>query len=78
MRFSYFNLRKRIGTPSIQDEKIFAEASELARRRLEGCIADLQTRLSTMNEAEDPHGRTVAKETTGVDFQVQSGPTATR
>jgi hypothetical protein len=78
MRFPHFKSRKRIGSRSIQDEKVFTEASELARRRLEGCIADLQTRLATMEETEDPRGRTVAEETLSIRVQVKSGSAATR
>jgi len=33
----------------------FAEASELAKLRLEQCIADLQIWLPTMNEKRDGH-----------------------
>jgi hypothetical protein len=78
MRFPQFKSRKRIGARSIQDETIFAEASELAQRRLKGCIADLQTRLAAMKETEDPRGRTVAEETISIHFQVKSGSTAPR
>jgi hypothetical protein len=78
MRFPHFKSRKRIGSQSIQDEKVFAEASELAQRRLEGCIADLQTRLGTMKETEDPCGPTVAEETISIHVQVKGGSTATR
>ena len=78
MRFPHFKSRKRIGSRSIQDEKVFAEARELAQRRLEECIADLQTRLATMNEKEGPRGRPAAEETIAIHVQVKSGSTATR
>ena len=61
MRFRPFKSLKRIGRRSTQAERVFAEASELAQRGLERCIADLQTRLATMKEMEGP----ISEETVG-------------
>jgi hypothetical protein len=41
MKLPRFPFRKKVQDLSKQDEKIFAEASELAQLRLEQCIADL-------------------------------------
>ena len=41
---------------SRQDERVFAEASELALLRLEQCIADLQIWVPTPNNALAPGG----------------------
>jgi hypothetical protein len=60
---------QRIGALSIQDERVFAEASELAKRGLEECISDLQTRLATRKEAESP----TAEEMVAIHFQMKTG-----
>jgi hypothetical protein len=41
MKLPRFPFRKKVQDFSKQDEKVFAEASELAQLRLEQCIADL-------------------------------------
>jgi hypothetical protein len=69
MRFRLFKSLKRIGALSIPDERVFAEASELAKRGLEECISDLQTRLATRKEAESP----TAEEMVAIHFQMKTG-----
>jgi len=55
MKFSPpFSLRKH-GKLTRQEEKIFAEASELALLRLEQCIADLHIWVRTRNNTLAPH-----------------------
>jgi hypothetical protein len=41
MKLPRFPFRKKVQDFNKQDEKVFAEASELAQLRLEQCIADL-------------------------------------
>ena len=67
MRFHHFKSLIRIGTCS-PDERVFAEASELAHRGLEQCVADLQSRLATLNETEGP----IAQETIAIAFQAKT------
>jgi hypothetical protein len=52
MKFSlpHFPLRKKTTKFTKQDERLFAEASELAKLRLEQCIADLHMWLPTTND----------------------------
>ena len=69
MRFRPFKSLKRIAGRSIQDERVFAEASELAQRGLERCIADLQTRRATMKETESP----ISEEMVAIHCQVKTG-----
>jgi hypothetical protein len=51
--FPHFPSRKKTPKLTRRDERVFAEASELARLRLEQCIADLHIWLPTTNDA--PH-----------------------
>jgi len=55
MKFPHFQSRKKIERLSRQDEKVFAEASELAQLRLEQSMADLRMALPTMNDTLRPH-----------------------
>jgi hypothetical protein len=52
MKFSFphFPSRKRTAKLTRQDERVFAEAGELARLRLEQCIADSHILLPTTND----------------------------
>jgi hypothetical protein len=52
--FPHFPSRKKTAKLTRQDERVFAEASELARLRLEQCIADLHICLPTTNETLHP------------------------
>ena len=54
MTFSPFKSLRTIGGRSNEEQRIFAEASELAQRGLKRCIADLQTRLADMKEMNSP------------------------
>ncbi len=56
--FPYFPSRKKTAKLTRQEERVFAEASELAQLRVEQCIADLQIWLPTMNDTR--HGRRTA------------------
>jgi hypothetical protein len=47
--FPHFPWRKKTAKLTRRDERVFAEASELARLRLEQCISDLHIWLSTAN-----------------------------
>jgi len=42
MKFPQLRIGKKAQTMSRQDEEVFLEASQLARLRLEQCIADLE------------------------------------
>jgi len=55
MKFSFrhFPSRKRTAKLTRQDERVFAEGGELARLRLEQCIADLHILLPPTNDT--PH-----------------------
>jgi len=48
--FPHFPSPKKTEKLTRQDERVFAEASELARLRLEQCIADLHIWRSTTND----------------------------
>ena len=50
MKFPYFSSRKKMERLSREDEKIFAEARELAQLRLEQSIADLRVWVPAMND----------------------------
>jgi hypothetical protein len=52
MKFSFPHFPSRQKTPKLtrRDERVFAEASELARLRLEQCIADLHIWLPTADD----------------------------
>ena len=52
MKFSFrhFPSRKRTAKLTRQEERVFAEAGELARLRLEQCIADLYIWLPPTND----------------------------
>jgi hypothetical protein len=64
MKFPHFASRKNTETLSKQDEKIFAEASELAQLRLEQTIADLRITAPTFNATSGPgRDRSLAKVT---------------
>lgn len=63
MRFHFFKSLQRI------DERVFAEASELAQRGLERCIADQQNRLGTMNETET----LIVENRVALDLHVKTG-----
>ena len=56
MKFPHFPSRKKIERLSRQDEKVFAEASELAQLRLEQSIADLRMAVPALNDTLSPHG----------------------
>jgi hypothetical protein len=56
MKLPYFSSRKKIERLSRQDEKIFAEASELAQLRLEQSIADLRVWVPAMNDVQGARG----------------------
>jgi len=45
----HFPSRQKTAKLTSQEERVFAEASELAQLRLEQCIADLQIWLPTTN-----------------------------
>jgi hypothetical protein len=49
--FPHFPSRQKTAKLTRQDERVFAEASELAQLRLEQCIADLQIWPPTTNHA---------------------------
>jgi hypothetical protein len=53
MKFPYFSSRKKIERLSREDERVFAEASELAQLRLEQSIADLRVWIPAMNDTGD-------------------------
>ena len=53
MRLPSFKSLKKGNSHSIPNEKIFAEAIELAQTRLEQCIADLQDRIRNPEKAFD-------------------------
>ncbi len=55
MKFPQLRPRKKIGDLA-QKDKIFAEASDLARLRLEQCMTDLNERIRTAEETADQHG----------------------
>jgi hypothetical protein len=48
--FPHFPSRKKTPKLTRREERVFAEASELARLRLEQCIADLHIWLPTTND----------------------------
>jgi len=54
MKFPHFGSRKKIGTLRGQEERSFAEASELAKVRLEQCIADLHVHAGTTQDIAGP------------------------
>jgi hypothetical protein len=54
MKLPYFPVRGKIEKLSPQNEKVFAEASELALLRLEQCIADLKTWVPAVNDSVAP------------------------
>lgn len=54
MKFPQFAFRRKVQTLSRQDEKVFAEARELAQLRLEQCIADLEIWAPVINERLAP------------------------
>ena len=56
MKFPPFPFRKKAQDLSKQDEKVFAEASELAQLRLEQCLADLQIWGPPVNDTPAPRG----------------------
>jgi len=66
MKFPHFPSRKKIERLNRQDEKIFAEASELAQLRLEQSIADLRMAVPTMNDTLGPHGTRPLKKFTNL------------
>jgi hypothetical protein len=53
MKLPYFSSRKKIESLSREDERVFAEASELAQLRLEQSIADLRFWVPAMNDTRD-------------------------
>jgi len=53
MRLPSFKSLKKRNSPNVPDEKIFAEAIELAQTRLEQCIADLHDRIRNPKQAFD-------------------------
>ena len=54
MKFPPLRPRRNNEGLSKQDEIVFAEASELARLRLEQCIADLRIWLPKRHDSPDP------------------------
>jgi hypothetical protein len=50
MKFPNFGSRKKIRTVRGREERSFAEASELAKVRLEQCIADLHVHAATTQD----------------------------
>lgn len=66
MKFPYFSSRKKIERLSREDEKIFAEARELAQLRLEQSIADLRVWVPAMNEMRDGRGSRPLKKYTNL------------
>ncbi len=57
MKLPHFASRKQFDKLSKQDEEVFAEATELARLRLEQCIADLRISVPViMRDAIRPRG----------------------
>jgi hypothetical protein len=66
MKLPYFSSRKKIERLSRQDEKIFAEASELAQLRLEQSIADLRVWVPAMNDTQDARGPRPLKKLTNL------------
>jgi hypothetical protein len=54
MKLPHFLSRRKLGRLSKHDERVFAEASELATLRLEQCIADLRLSVPTTNDAIPP------------------------
>jgi len=75
MRFPHF--RKRIDTRKIQEERVFAEASELAQHRLESSIADLKILLVGMKETGGHRGQACADENVPFTSSRRPGPIAT-
>lgn len=53
MRLPYFPARKKTAAPP-PNERIFAEASELAQRRLQQCITDLHHQALNMQGTLGP------------------------
>jgi hypothetical protein len=66
MKLPYFSSRKKIERLSRQDEKVFAEASELAQLRLEQSIADLRVWVPTMNDTPVARGARPLKKFTNL------------
>jgi hypothetical protein len=56
MRLPRFPFRQKFEKVSKQDDKVFAEASELASLRLEQCIADLEISVPRMRGTIQPGG----------------------
>lgn len=56
MKLPYFSSRKKIESLSREDERVFAEASELAQLRLEQSIADLRVWVPAMNDIRGGRG----------------------
>lgn len=54
MRLPHFLFRQEFARHSKQDDKVFAEASELASLRLEQCIADLEISVPTVRGTIQP------------------------
>jgi hypothetical protein len=66
MKFPYFSSLKKIGKLRRLDEKVFAEASELAQLRLEQSIADLRVWVPAMNDTRDGRGSRPLKKFTNL------------
>ena len=54
MKLPHFLSRKKFTQLSKQEEQVFAEASELALRRLQQCIDDARFSVPTMRDATQP------------------------
>lgn len=63
MRFPRFQSRKNTEPRSVSKEKIFEDAIELAQLRLQECIADLQDRIRTPEQALALGAPSTAEET---------------
>jgi hypothetical protein len=66
MKLPYFSSRNKIESLSREDEKVFAEASELAQLRLEQSIADLRVWVPAMNDTRDGSGSRPLKKITNL------------
>ena len=66
MRLPHFASRNKFDGLSKQDEKVFAEASELALLRLEQCIADLRISVPILKDSIPPRGHQLLRKYTNL------------
>jgi len=62
MKFPYFRYRKEMKSSTTQQERVFAEATELAHRRLEQCVTDLQARAAMTKDTPETARLATAEE----------------